>query len=128
MKKLLVCVAVAGVAVIYFLCKNKNEENRSSKSRKEKFESDSVNKEETSAEEQGVIKEMYTAKGKSAQSVGDRHTEVAGIMADAFANIMKEIEPVEFEEKSVDTVVDTKDTETFNKLDSLSDELDELAK
>lgn len=130
MKKLLICVAVAGVAVgaIYLLRKNKKDEKRYSRLVDEKFDSKSITKEERPTEKQDAVQEMYVAKEKSAQSVGERHTEAAGVMADAFANIMRDIDPVEFDEKSEDTVVDTKDVETINKLDSLSRELDELEK
>lgn len=130
MKKLIVCVAVTGVAVgaIYLLCKTKKEENVSSKSTDEKFDSGAVTKEETSDEEKDATQEMNVAKGKSAQSISERHIEAAGIMVDAFANIMREIEPVALNEEPVDTVDDSQDVETINKLDSLSNELDELAK
>ncbi|MEG2254089.1 MAG: hypothetical protein RSC33_02035 [Vagococcus sp.] len=121
MKKLLVCVAVAGVAVgaIYLLSKTKKEE---------KYDSEAVTKEETSAEEQDTVQDMYVVKEKSAQSVRERHSEAAGIMTDAFTNIMKDVEPVELDKKSVEPVVDNKDVEIINELDSLSDELDELLK
>ncbi|TCS72776.1 hypothetical protein EDD59_1505 [Muricomes intestini] len=130
MKKLLVCAAVAGVAVgVYnLLCKAKKEENISSKPMEEKTDSEPEIKDETTVEEQDAVREMYVAKEKSTQSVRERHTEAAGIMADAFANIMKDVEPVELDEESVETVVDTKDVEIINELDSLSDELDELLK
>ncbi|SDX59133.1 hypothetical protein SAMN04488579_10424 [Eubacterium barkeri] len=130
MKKQLVCAVVAGVAVgtIYLLCKSKKEKNISLKSMEEVIESELEIKEDPSAEKQDAIQEMYVAKENSAQSVGERHTVAAGIMADAFSNIMREIEPVEFDEKFEDTVVDTKDIDTINKLDLLSNELDELEK
>ena len=130
MKKLLVCVAVAGVAVgvIYLLRKNKKDEDGFSRSMDEKVDSEPITKEEMPTEKQDAVQEMYVAKEKSAQSVGERHTEAAGIMADAFANIMRDIEPVELDEKSEDIVVDTKDAETINKLDALSNELDEIEK
>lgn len=130
MNKLLVCVAVAGVAVgaIYLLCKTQKEENISLKSIEEKYDSEAVIKEETSAEKQDTVPDMYVAKEKSAQSICERHSEAAGIMADAFTNIMKDVEPVELDKKSVETVVDNKDVEIINELDSLSDELDELLK
>lgn len=129
-KKLLVCVAVAGVAVgvIYFLCKTKKKENISSKPMGEKYDSEAVTKEETSVEEQDTVQDMYVAKEKSAQSVRERHTEAAGIMADAFVNIMKDVEPIELDKESAESVVDNKDVRIMNELDSLSDELDELLK
>lgn len=130
MKKLLVCAAVAGVTVgfYYLLCKIKKEENISSKPVEKKTDSEPKIKDKTTVEEQNTVQEMYVAKGKSAQSVRKRHTEAAGIMADAFANIMKDVESVELVEESVEAVVDTKDVEIINELDSLSDELDELLK
>lgn len=85
-------------------------------------------KDKTTVEEQNTVQEMYVSKERSAQSVHERHTEAAGIMADALANIMKDVEPVELDEDSIETVVDTKDVEIINELDSLSDELDELLK
>lgn len=128
MKKLLACVAVVGVAVgvIHLLCKTRKKENISSKSMEGKFISKTVNKDETSTEEQDTVQDMYATKGKSAQSVHERHTEAAGIMSSAFTNIMKDIEPVGLDKESVEAVVDTKDVEIINELDSLSDELDEL--
>lgn len=130
MNKLLVCVAVAGVTVgaIYLLYKTKKEENTSPKSIEEKYDSEAVTKEETSAEEQDTVQDMYVAKGKSAQSVRKKHSEAAGIMADAFTNIMKDIAPVGLDKESVEPAVDNKDVEVINELDSLSDELDELLK
>lgn len=122
MKKLLVCAAVTGVMVgfYYLRCKIKKEENISSKPMEEKTDPEPPIKDKTTVEERDTE--------KSAQSVSERHTEAAGIMADAFANIMKEIEPVELDEESAEAVVDTKDVEIINELDSLSDELDELLK
>lgn len=130
MRKLLVCVAVAGVAVggIYLLRKIKKGEDGFLRSTDDKVDFGPITKEEMLTEKQDAVQEMYVAKEKSVQSVGERHTEAAGIMADAFANIMRDIEPVELDEKSEDTVVDTKDVENINKLDSLSNELDELEK
>lgn len=130
MKKVLVCVAVSGVVVgtIYSLCKTKKEENKPSKLMEEKFDSETVKKEETSAVEQYTVLDMYVAKEKSTKSVYERHAEAAGIMDGAFTNIMKDVEPVKLDKESFETVVDTKDVEIINELDSLSDELDELLK
>lgn len=130
MKKILVFVAVAGVVVgvYYLLRKTEKEENISSKPMEEKNEFELKIKDETTVEGQDAVQEMYDAKEKSAQSVGERQTEAARIMADAFANIMKDVEPIQLDGESVETVVDTKDGEIINELDSLSDELDELAK
>ena len=49
-------------------------------------------------------------------------------MADAFKNIMESVDPIENDDASVDAVIDTKDVETIQELDSLSYELYELLK
>lgn len=56
------------------------------------------------------------------------HSEAAEIMTDAFNNILKEVEPVELENETVEPIVDAQDVEVIKELDSLSDELDELLK
>lgn len=126
MKKLLVCATVAGLAVgVYcLLCRTKKGENVPSKWMERKSDFQTETKEDT----QDVVKEMHDAKENSAQAVYERHTEAAGIMADAFTNIMKEVEPIKLDEKSVEPVIDTKDVEIIQDLNSLSDDLDELLK
>ena len=130
MKKLLVCVAVTGIAagVIYLLCKKNKNENVSSKSTDEKFDSEVVTKEENSDKEKDAIQQMNEAKEKSAQTVYERHSEATGIMTDAFNNILKEVDPVELEDETVESIIDTQDVEVIKELDSLADELDELLK
>lgn len=130
MKKILVYSTIVGVVVgIYCLvCKTKNTDNVSSKPMKGKPDFEPENKRETPIDERDVVKEMYDTKGKNAQAINERHNKTAEIMADAFKNIMEEVEPVEFDEETVEPVIDTTDMEIINELDSLSDELDELLK
>lgn len=130
MKKLLVRTAAVGVVVgvCYLLFKIKKEDNKSAKSIKEKTDFELKVKDEATVEEYDVVQEMYVAKEKSAQSISERHTEGARIITDTFANIMKDIDMVESDTESVEAVVDIKNIEIINELDSLSNELDKFIK
>ncbi len=125
MKKIFVGAILVGLAAsAYFVFKNKKKENVSSDYSKPSPEAEKP----IVPDDSDGIKEMYEVKESSAQSVYERHTEAASVMADAFKNIMESVDPIENDDATVDAVIDTKDVETIQELDSLSDELDELLK
>lgn len=128
MKRLFVGAVLVGLAAgAYFVLKDKNKKVISQPH--EGYSKASPKAEEPSVPDNlDEINEMHEAKDSSAQSVSERHAEAAGIMADAFKNIMESIEPIENVDATSDVVIDTKDVETIQELDSLSDELDELLK
>ena len=95
---------------------------------KEKSDDEPENKSDTPVDEQDVVNELNETKNRSAQTVYERHSEAAEIMTNAFNNILKEVEPVELEDETVGPIVDIQDVDVNKKLDSLSDELDELLK
>lgn len=129
MKKLFVGAIIVGlVASAYFVFKNKKKENVSSQPQRDYSKPSPEAEKPIVPDDSGGIKEMYEAKESSAQSVYERHTEAASVMADAFKNIMESVDPIGNDDASVDAVIDTKDVETIQELDSLSDELDELLK
>lgn len=127
MKKLFVGAILVGLAVgAYFVFKDRKKEHVSSQ--EDNSNHSPKAKEPIIANNSDGIKEMYEAKESSAQAVRERHTEAAGIMADAFKNIMEDVDSIENDEVAVDAVIDSKNIETIQELDSLSDELDELLK
>lgn len=130
MKKIFICTAIVGltVGIICLLCKTKKANNVTSNSMKEKSDDESETKSETPVDKQNVVNELNETKDRSAQTVYERHSEAAEIMTDAFNNILKEVEPVELEDETVEPIIDTQDVEVIKELDSLSDELDELLK
>ena len=130
MKKIFICTAIVGltVGIICLLCKTKKANNVTSNPMKEKSDDESETKIETPVDKQDVVNELNETKDRSAQTVYARHAEAAEIMTDAFNNILKEVEPVELEDETVEPIIDTQDVEVIKELDSLSDELDELLK
>lgn len=130
MKKIFICTAIVGltVGIICLLCKTKKANNVTSNPMKEKSDDESETKSETLVDKQDVVNELNETKDRSAQTVYERHSEAAEIMTDAFNNILKEVEPVELEDETVEPIIDTQDVEVIKELDSLSDELDELLK
>lgn len=130
MKKIFICTAIAGltVGIICLLYKTKKANNVTSNPMKEKSDDESETKSETPVDKQDVVNELNETKDRSAQTVYERHSEAAEIMTDAFNNILKEVEPVELEDETVEPIIDTQDVEVIKELDSLSDELDELLK
>lgn len=129
MKKLFVGVILVGlVAGVYFALKDKKKEYVSSQPQEDNLKPSPENEEPKVVNNTDAVKEMYEAKETSKQAVHERHTEAASIMADAFKNIMETVDPIVDDEEIVDNVIDTKNIETIQELDSLSDELDELLK
>ena len=112
----------------YFVFKNKKKENVSSQPQRDYSKSSPEAEKPIVPDDSDGIEEIYEAKEISAQSIYERHTEASSFMADAFKNIMESVDPIENDDASVDAVIDTKDVETIQELDSLSDELDELLK
>lgn len=118
-----------GLAVsAYFVFKNKKKENVSSQPQREYLKSIPEAEKPIVSDDSDGIKEMYEANESSTQSVHERHTEAASIMADVLKNIMESVVPIENDDASVNAVIDTKDVETIQKLYSLSYELYELLK
>ena len=130
MKKIFIYTVIAGltVGIIYLLCKTKKTNNVTSNPMKEKSDDEPENKSETPVDEQDVVNELKETKDRSAQTVYERHSEAVEIMTKAFNNILKEVEPVELKDETVEPIIDTQDVEVIKELDSLSDELDELLK
>ena len=128
MKKFCICTAIVGLTtgIICLLYKTKKVNSVRSNSNKEKLNVKQENKSETTVNEHDLVNELNQTKERSAQTVYERHAEASEIMTDAFNNILKDVEPVQL--KNVETVVDAKDVEVIEELDSLSDELDELLK
>ena len=92
------------------------------KSKSEERKPDSFEKEPVS--ELGVEDEITDKKNSSAQSVHERHVKAADMMHRAFENIYKNTEPLEPDKKEESDVAEA--VVTDNKLNSLSDELDDL--
>lgn len=130
MRKIFICTVITGLTIgsIYLLCKTIKANNVTSIPMKEKSDDEPENKNDTPVDEQDVVNELNETKDRSAQTVYERHSEAAEIMTDAFNNILKEVEPVELEDETVGSIVDIQDVDIIKKLDSLSDELDELLK
>lgn len=130
MKKFFICTAIVGltIGIICLLCKTKKANSVTSNSMKEKSDDEPENKSETPVDEHDVVNELNETKDRNVQTVYERHSEAAEIMTDAFNNILKEVEPVELENETVEPIVDAQDVEVIKELDSLSDELDELLK
>lgn len=130
MRKNFICTVITGLTIgsIYLLCKTIKANNVTSTPMKEKSDDEPENKSDTPVDEQDVVNELNETKNRSAQTVYERHSEAAEIMTNAFNNILKEVEPVELEDETVGPIVDIQDVDVNKKLDSLSDELDELLK
>ena len=123
MKKLILYVSMIGLiigGVIYLIIKKNKSivpENRSAEMKPDSFEKEFVS-------EPDIAEEITDSKNSSAQSVHDRHVEAADIMHSAFESIYKDTEPLEPDGEKEPVV--TEAVVTNNKLNSLSDELDDL--
>ena len=123
MKKLVLYASVIGLiigGVIYLIIKKNKSivpKNRSAEMKPDSFEKEFVS-------EPDIAEEIRDSKNSSAQSVHDRHMEAAGMMYSAFENIYKDTEPLETDGEKESVVAEA--VVTNNKLNSLSDELDDL--
>lgn len=130
MKKIILYTSVVGLAigvVAYLLRKNKSKDSKIQPIDNDFGDLRPNNSDKGSANEANIVEEMTDVKSSSAHSIHDRHTGAADIMCDAFKNIYKDIEPVVYDEKKVDSII-AESVLTNNELDSLSDELDDLLK
>ena len=122
MKKIILYASVIGLIIgsVIYLAIRKNKSIFKSKSEERK--PDSIEKEPVS--ELGVEDEITDNKNSSARSVHERHVKAADMMHRAFENIYKNTEPLEPDKKEESDVAEA--VVTDNKLNSLSDELDDL--
>ena len=124
MKKIILYASVTGLIIgsLIYLAIRKNKSIFKSKSAERK--PDSFEKEPVS--ELGVEDEITDKKNSSAQSVHERHVKAADMMHRAFETIYNNTEPLEPDTKEESDVAEA--VVTDNKLNSLSDELDDLLK
>ncbi len=130
MKKMLIYVSLIGIAtgVIYLLSKKEKSEKDVSKSDVNKANIITNTAKEEHINETNVMEEVYQAKFESAQKVHQRHSEAAEIMADAYKNIFRELDPIVFHEENGDIVIDNESATVMKELDLISDDLDDLLK
>lgn len=123
MKKFILYASAIGLViggVIYLIIrKNKSIVPKNSS---DEIKPDSFEREFVPASD--VMEEITDSKNSSAQSVHDRHVDAAGMMYSAFENIYKDIEPLEPDGKKESDVAEA--VVNDNKLNALSDELDDL--
>jgi len=133
MKKLFIYASVVGLAagVVYLLCKKGKSNNTASETVAKKVDFETRHQEEELSQNANVVEEMYQAKSESAQAVSERHSEANSIMKDAYNNIMQDfVEDFSDEKiaKGKEIIVDSESVSVIKKLDSISDELDNLLK
>lgn len=137
MKKLFIYVAMIGVAadVIYMLCKKVKFNNTPSKKADKKADFQPGLQKEDLSQNTNVMDDMYQAKSESAQAVHERHSEAGSLMKDAYSNIMEDFvedssneKGVNQEEKRKDIIIDDKSVAVMSKIDSISNDLNDLLK
>ena len=135
MKKILICAAGIGLAagLIYWLYTKDKSHKVTTKTSNNMMGENFSEKEETSSNSKDVVEEMYQAKNSSVQAVYERHSEAGKIMKDAYSNIMEDFvqdfsDEDTVKDKNNNTVIDSESVSVIKKLDSISDELDDLLK
>lgn len=136
MKKLLICASVVGVAagVVYWVCKKEktNKEVAASPvTHTVNFVPEPQKAKKT--QEVNASDKMNQAKSECIQDVFERHTAAGEVMKDVYSNIMEDFvedysveEAEDIKEKGNKTIIDSEDVTVIKKLDSISDELDDL--
>lgn len=131
MKKWIMYAILAGLVAnaIYWLCKKEKTDVAMFKTGATKVDDEPETQEDLS-QNTDIVKEMNQAKNESAQAVYERHAQAGSIMKEAYSNIMEDFVEDFSEKQSPDKEVDIDEESVvlMKKLDSISDELDDLLK
>lgn len=131
MKKWIMYAILAGLAAnaVYWLCKKEKTDGAVLKTVAKKANVEPETQENLS-QNTDIVEEMNQAKNESAQAVYERHEQAGSIMKEAYSNIMEDFVEDFSEKQSPDKEVDIdeKSVVLMKKLDSISDELDDLLK
>ena len=131
MKKWIMYAILAGLAAnaVYWLCKKEKTDGAVFKTVAKKANVEPETQEDLS-QNTDIVEEMNQAKNESAQAVYERNAQAGSIMKEAYSNIMEDFVEDFSEKQSPDKEVDIDEESVvlMKKLDSISDELDDLLK
>lgn len=129
MKKLLTATIIVASTVGMYLTR-REKKKKVSYSKQKQYNKPSIPevKKEPVESLNDKMKKIDETKYASEKAIHDRHVEAASIMADAYKNIMEEMEPINNFKDSVEIIIDSNDDKNIKDLDSMSAELDELLK
>lgn len=139
MKKIFICsfALLGGLAtgVIYWLCKKREYDNTASKLTDEKVDFKPKPQKEYITQTSNTVDEMCQAKSESSQNIHERHLAASEIMKDAYSNIMEDFvenlsdEKFESEENNTQkSVIDSEDISVMEKLNLISNDIDDILK
>jgi len=137
MKKWFIYASVVGLAVgvVYWLCKNDKTNTATSQTVDKKADFETNIQEEEKSQNSNVVEKMYRTKSESMQTVYERHSEADSIMKDAYSNIMEDFvedfsseNDLNAKDENKEVIIDNESVSVMKKIDSISDELDDLLK
>ena len=137
MKKLFIYASVVGLAagVVCWLCRKGKSNTDTSKTADKKVNFKSCPQEKENSQNTSAAEEMHQAKSESAQAVYGRRAEASSIMKDAYSNIMEDFvedfsgeKDTNAKDENKEVIIDSESVSAMKKIDSISDELDDLLK
>lgn len=137
MKKTIVYVAVAGLAVgaVYLLYKKNKTNNSTSVPEDKKVDLEPETQGESKNHNTENVDDVFQTKNESAQAMHERHTEAGEIMKESYSKIMEDFvedfsdgKVVEEASGTKEKVIDSESVAVMKEIDSISDELDDLLK